>query len=95
MLGDDREPRLADDAQEILRAKHAAHAVGDAGEVQRRGVQAVSRRVVALPIAQQLHHVQRALGSHRVGRELQNPNGLVFREAIEELAHPDRVGPRR
>src|SRR4051812_6312779 len=94
VLGLDAQAGLPNQAQQVVGAVHSADAVCQAGEVQRRGVEAVRGRIVLLAIAEELEHEYRSTGLYPARGNLQHTDRLLFRETVEKLTHPDRIGAR-
>src|SRR5438105_1738586 len=78
-------------AEQIGGLIHLTTAIGDAREVEGSLLQTKSCRLVRLPIPEQFHDEQAGGRIHGVGCAPENGNDLRFREAIEELSHPDNV----
>ena len=72
---------------------HAAVAVRHAGEIDRGHLQDEARGVEALAIGEGLEHVNLRVRPHDVPALAEDGDDLRFREAVEELAHPDGVEP--
>ena len=94
VLGGDLEARCTEHADEIVRSVHPAHAVRDAREVQRCRVQAVGRRFVPLPIAEQLEHEQCAVVGQARARRARESSRFAPRRSNRETDSSKRY-PRR
>src|SRR5436190_9507221 len=92
VLGTDVEAGFSDESQQIVGTVHSADAVGDTCEVERRRVDAVGGGFVLLPVPQKLEHEQRAMRRQRGTHARKDGGDICLGEAIEQLAHPERVG---
>ena len=73
---------------------HLAVAIGHDGEVKADLRQAEGCNVVRLPIPERFHDIEAGAICHRLRGTSYDARDFTFREAIEELAHPNSVCPR-
>ena len=88
---DQLQTRVVDKALDVRRLVHPTATVRETGEVEGRGLEAVARRGVTLPVPAGIQDVQHALFAHGRGGAPEECDGVALGEADEELAHPQHV----
>ena len=70
---------------------HLTVAICDAGEVQRRLLQAKGSGFIRLTIPEKFKDIEVGLRPHGKSGSLEDGDNLMLGETIQELAHPDGI----